>query len=262
MDWEDLWRYVVDEADRRFGRSIADDFLEQVKVSCVETRQSRPRLIPRLSDERADAFLHRAQVDGQFFLVRYSRRKWLEALVSHGHLRIFPATRYDDPSLNPAIRDNELEVAIQPHGLTAEVFDKAGRSKGTLEIAENLLTAVSQTNYYVNCLSGFLSPDLFPDFDADACVIIRDPRTYVSRILHALDARLGWRWGGTAEKIKYIDPLNTSVRQFNIPVAKHFHYAYQQEWRVAWWPADYMHDLPFLDLELGSMADCCTLLLP
>jgi hypothetical protein len=196
-------------------------------------------------------------------LVRYSTRERLEALVAHGRLRIFPASRYDDPSLNPAIRDKELELAIQPHGLKAEVLDRTGKPKGSIQVIDNLLTSVSTTNYYVHCLSGFLSPDLFPDFNADACIVIRDPGLYARRILDGLHARLPHpQWGGSLFEVKYVDPLNTSVRQFHVPIAKHFRFAYQREWRIIWVPAEEIRDLPNIDLELGSMEDCCTLLVP
>jgi hypothetical protein len=104
---------------------------------------------------------------------------------------------------------------------------------------------------------------LFADFDADACIVIRDPKTYVGRILDGLRVRLPHpKWGGDIFEVKYVDPLNTSVRQFHVPTAKHFRYAYQREWRIIWVPAQDVRDLPHIDLELGSMEDCCTLLAP
>jgi len=208
MGWEFLWRDAVDEAYRRFGESAARQFLERVQTGCAAARQSHPRL----SGDDVAAFIRRADVNGQSFLVRYSTRERLEALVAHGRLRIFPASRYDDPSLNPAIRDKELELAIQPHGLKAEVLDRTGKPKGSIQVIDNLLTSVSTTNYYVHCLSGFLSPDLFPDFNADACIVIRDPGLYARRILDGLHARLPHpQWGGSLFEVKYVDPLNTYV---------------------------------------------------
>jgi hypothetical protein len=197
MGCEYLWRDVVDEAHRRFGDSAAERFVDHVQRSCAAAWQSRPRLIPALSDNQLADFIRRADVAGKSFLIRYSKRERLEALVTYGRLRIFPATRYDDPSLNPFIRDKELELTIQPHGLTAEVFSRTNEPKGSIRVIDNQLTSVSPTNYYVHCLSGLLSPDLFADFDADACVVIWDPKLYVRRILDGLHAQLPYpAWGG------------------------------------------------------------------
>jgi hypothetical protein len=62
--------------------------------------------------------------------------------------------------------------------------------------------------------------------------------------------------------VKYIDPLNAAVRQFHVLIAKHFHFAHQQEWRIIWVPVQEARELLYVDLELGSMDDCCTLLVP
>jgi hypothetical protein len=263
MGWKHLWRDAVDEAYRRFDKSVAQQFLKHVRTSCAAAWHSRKRMTPVLSDDQVATFFRRAHVNGQSFLVRYSTRERLEALVARGQLRIFPATRYDDPSLNPAIRDNELEVTIQPHGLTADVFDTNGKPKGSIRIKDNRLATVSPTNYYVHCVSRFSSLELFPDFNANACVVIRDPKLYASRILDGLHARLPYpTWGGDVEQVKYVDPLNAATRQLQIPINKHFRFAYQQEWRIIWVPVQDAHGLQYIDLELGSMEDCCTLLVP
>jgi hypothetical protein len=263
MGWESLWRDAVDEAYRRFGVSVAEQFLEYIRISCRAAWRSRPRLIPELSKEATTAFIRRADINGTSFLVRYSRRRYLEPLVAHGELTIFPATRYDDPSLNPAVRDKELEVTIQPHGMTAEVFDRSGKAKGRIRVIDSRLSAMSQTDFYVHSLSRTLAPELFPDFDADACVVIRDPRLYVRRILDAMHAQLPHpAWGGDIEEVKYVDPLNIAMRQILIPLHKHFFYARQQEVRVIWMPTHGARELSYIVLNMGSMEDCCTLLVP
>jgi hypothetical protein len=69
-------------------------------------------------------------------------------------------------------------------------------------------------------------------------------------------------WGGDIEEVKYIDPLNAAVRHLHVLIAKHFHFAHQQEWRIIWVPVQDARELLYIDLELGSMEDCCTLLVP
>jgi hypothetical protein len=45
-------------------------------------------------------------------IIKYGRREHMTDLVERGRLRLTPASNYDDPSLNPAIRDAELEFSI------------------------------------------------------------------------------------------------------------------------------------------------------
>jgi hypothetical protein len=152
---------------------------------------------------------------------------------------------------------------MQPHGLAAEVFERTGKPKGPIRVIDSRLTAMSQTDFYAHCLSRTLAPELFPDFNADACIVIRDPQLYVERILDAFHAQLPHpAWGGDLEEVKYVDPLNIATRQILIPIHKHFYYARQQEMRVIWVPTHDAGELRHIDLNLGNMEDCCTLLVP
>jgi len=259
--WEYLWRDVVDEAYRRLGevggRAVVGRVVKQFDEDAL-TRQ-------RLPDDQAAAFLRRAGTEGSF-LVRYSKRQYLEELVSRGHLEIRPASSYNDPSLNPGARDDELRLAIRPNPseIKMEVIDhRTGQVKGLLEPIGSLLTTVAPTDYYVYCMSGLLSPDLFHDFDADACVLIRDRNIFQERLFEGLNSRLPYpTWGGRIERVRYVDPLNTAFRQFHVYYSKHFRYAYQQEYRVVWCPAatTAVTTLEIIRLELGDMRDCCELL--
>jgi hypothetical protein len=263
MGWDYLWRDVVDEAQRRFGDVGARAFGERVAKQCYADWQTRQRL-PR---DQAAAFLQRVRV-GSDFLVRYSKRRYLEEFVSRGYLEIRPASSYNDPSLNPGVRDDELRLAIQPNPseIRLEVIDRTtGQVKGRLEPVGSRLTTVAPTDYYVYCMSGLLSPDLFHDFGADACVLIRDLKVFQERLLEGLNSRLPYpTWGGQIERVQYVDPLNTTFRQFHVYYAKHFRYAYQQEYRVVWCPAATtpIVALDVIRLELGAMRDCCELLCP
>jgi len=259
--WDSLWRDVVDEVYRRFGDSGGgQEFLEQI----IKQFEADALTRPRLPDDQVAAFLDRASVDRDF-LVRYSKRRYLEEFVSQGHVQIRPASMYKDPSLNPGVRDDELRLAIQPNPSETklEVFGRNGQSKGRIEPIDSLLTMVAPTDYYVYCMSGLLSPDLFHDFGADSCVLIWDLKVFQERLLEGLNSRLPYpAWGGQIERVQYVDPLNTAFRQFHIYRAKHFRYAYQQEYRLVWCPAATtpVGALETIKLELGDMRDCCELL--
>jgi hypothetical protein len=257
MGWEGLWRDAVDETYRRFGNADAKPFVERVEATCVRSWDSRPGL----PDEQIDDFLRRTPK--KWDLVRYSKRRYLQDLVSHGRMRIAPAASYNDPSLNPAIRDDELTFGLSPNPseIKLEAFDgKTGKYKGNIHPI-GPLTIKLQTNYYVYCMSGFLSPQLFHDFGADACLIITDLNTFAGRLLNGLNARLPYpTWGGKIQKVSYLDPLHATYSQVGVLFSKHFSYAYQQEWRLVCYPASPTSELDPFYLELGRMADCCAVL--
>lgn len=261
MGWEQLWRDVVDEAKRRFGDVDGRWWAKQIDGECFAKWQARPHL-PK---DQAASLMQRAGTAGGFF-VRYSKRAYLEQLVSRGYVEVRPASSYDDPSLNEAIRDDELRLAIQPNPaeIKIEVFDsRTGEAKGSFAPIGSRVTSVAGSNYYVYCMSGVLAPHLFHDFDADACVLIRDPKVFVERLLDGLNSWLPHpSWGGDLETVKYVDPLNTGIRQFKVYSAKHYRFAYQREFRIVWYPAltTPLMKLGTIRLELGSMRDCCELL--
>jgi hypothetical protein len=260
LGWSSLWGDVIDEANRRFGDTAGAALLDRVTIKCNSQWLARPP-VPA---SQADDFLARSRAEG-FFLVRYSKRKYLAELLTNGAIRFSPASSYKDPSLNHAIQDDELTIDFEPNPseIRLELMDrKTGLPKDRLTLASNLLSAKSQTDYYILCLSGFLSPELFHDFGADSCVLVKKPETFLGRLFSAAEARLP-DWGGKVDTVKYLDPLNSTfsdIRTNGIFFSKHFRYTYQHEWRVVLSPPTFVRELPYLDLELGNLADCCELL--
>lgn len=59
------------------------------------------------------------------YLVKYGKFEYLQPAYERGIMKIFPASRYADPSLNYAIRDNELELKIH-HRPKSSLLDKLG----------------------------------------------------------------------------------------------------------------------------------------
>ena len=261
LGWDHLWRDVVDEARGRFGDTGGHDLMELVKAEFRTAWNARPRL----SSEAVRRFIRRAPT--RPFSVRYSKRKYLEDLVRYGRIRISSASCYNDPSLNPAVRDEELELAIQPNPseYRFEVIDPQTREvRQRIPVRGNIITTRAPTDYYILCMSDLLAPYLFYDFDADACVVFTKTELFLDRLVAALSARLPGEWIPAAARVQYVDPLNCSLRHFKIYIAKHFRYAYQQECRFVYCPASGDTNLlePLEDLRIGNMEDCCELLCP
>ena len=161
-------------------------------------------------------------------------------------LRVSPASLYNDPSLNYAIQDDELNLCINP--LLSEVkleFDrKTGKSKGKIKPKELTYTISSKTNYYVFCLSRILSPRLFLDFDkADGCLVIRNPNEFVELVLSSFEKTIEG-WDGFSDIVEYVDPFNCKTNDIDIFLSKHFRYAYQTRIPV-WVTKDSKHTLTY-----------------
>jgi hypothetical protein len=192
-------------------------------------------------------------------LVKYGKAKHLRAAFEKGVIRIAPAASMDDPSLNPAIRDRELEAYVQPppSEMTLHAYDgKTGKPKGVFNPIGNVIRRASRTNYYVYCLSGALAPRLFIDFGYDSCLIFREPAAFVGNLLQAVEAKLP-KWTGAGMPVKYYDPLNSRLEDLDVFSQKHFRFAYQKEYRIIWLPPREANGLQPVIVELGSLEGRC-----
>ncbi len=173
------------------------------------------------------------------FLVKYGEYKYLHPTYEKGKIRISPATAYQDPSLNLAINDDELNINIYFHPnreelreleILATELDNPYQTVGNIE-----WPVKARTNYYAYCLGADFSLRMFPDFQADSCLLIYDPKTFIERIFQAMSGLIS-NWKAFGSGIKYIDPYNTIPKEIAIYRTKHFKYAYQKEYRLCWMP--------------------------
>ncbi|HEV7375240.1 MAG TPA: hypothetical protein VGN95_11025 [Pyrinomonadaceae bacterium] len=212
-------------------------------------------------EQAAAAYKARTFVPSKF-LIKYGEFKYLKPAYEKGAIRISPASRYSDPSLNRAIRDEELELSIYYHSSRAknEILDEyADELNPPVPPTGNVAyTLTAPTNYYVYCLAAEYNYRLFGDFEADCCLIINNPQIFIERLTRAVGEKLpNWRSFGTG--VRYIDPLNTTKEELDIFFCKHFKYAYQKEYRMIWVPPTSEMALTHIDVELGSLKDCCEL---
>ena len=198
MDWYRLLQHVVDESLAR-GYPLFD--------SC-NIHQDVPKN-RRFSDgslcAKAAAALRGERLP-KGCLVKYGKRERMRELFKYGICRVAPASEYDVPRHNAAVRDKERELEFQ--GVGRNVHTDAFVSKACVESgnvpedwfiqeeyefvnmfnaglrffgrdhvalqSDNVITiALSMiTDYMLFCMSKILHPSLFSDFNADACVIV------------------------------------------------------------------------------------------
>ncbi len=194
-------------------------------------------------------------------LVKYGRAEHLRPAFQEGAVRIAPASSYNDPSLNPAMRDDELVVNLQPnpHLGTLTVFDRYTlRPKGVLHPETLTVTRAAQTNFYVYCVAAGVEARLFLDFDADSCLVITDELRFLERFASAVGEILPG-WSCVAGPVGYYDPLRTGLEHLSAFFSKHLRYCCQKEYRVVWVPPTDLQELDPLYVRLGDLSDCTEL---
>lgn len=214
-------------------------------------------------EQAAALFKNKILMPGRF-LVKYGKREYLLSTYERGAVRVFPASKYSDDSLNRAIRDEELELSVSYHPSRSKnaILDQyANELDSSVPAMGNVEHTIhAPTNYYVYCLAGEVHYRLFADFEADCCLIINDPEVFINRLLAGVNHELGnWKAFGTG--VQYIDPLNTTEDNLDVFFGKHFKFAYQREYRIIWIPPEPELILPEIDVELGSLRDCAELIL-
>jgi hypothetical protein len=191
-------------------------------------------------------------------LVKYGNANHLKGAMNTGGLLIKPASSYDDPSLNSAMRDDELELVVYRRSkLYTLLIDKYGNALKPIGPVHGVKQEVlrSPTNYYVYCMSMLRSLRMFGDFEYDAALVIHDIRKFVRQLGEQVRAHLGPGWSWSARPVKYIDPLRTQPDHLNVIECKHFAYAYQHEYRLIWVPDKPTAKLEPLFINVGPLRD-------
>jgi hypothetical protein len=254
--WIRLFVHVLEEHVLRFGpypKGFEDGFAQNLDLL---------KFVGPIGARANKAVAHASHL-GASSLLKYGQADHLKAMLETGRIRIAPASCYSDPSLNRAIRDDELQLDffLPPSEFKLEAFDhKTGRSKGPLQLVGNRFSVTSTSDYYVYCLSAALDPRLFVDFSSDACLVVKDPKGFSGRLVSALKAEFP-NWAVGLEQVKYVDPVSANPIEIQLFKTKHFRYAYQKEFRFVCLPPEPIEQLRLRFIELGNLQDCCELLL-
>jgi len=194
------------------------------------------------------------------YLVKYGKSKHLSQVMDVGKIRVNPASYYDDPSLNQAIQDKELEQKIYfPKGTKLKRQMDSGNYEEIKGILNISYTDKSPTDFYVYCLTKSYQHRLFDDFNYDACVLICDVNEFFRRFLDSLKKTYS-DWFLASGEVQYYDPFFLSS-PLNIPFSKHFRFWYQGEFRIVFKPKSPIEKLEPIDFYIGRLDDCCELIL-
>jgi hypothetical protein len=194
-------------------------------------------------------------------LYKFGKEQHLRELLNHGRLRIQPASNYNDPSLNHAIRDDELSISrvlLKSESQMEVVHSKSG-FKGPIEpLGDITVSTRSTTNYFASCFAAQFASRLYDDFEADACLYIRSRAQFKQRLWKATLSRLcGWNFRGG--RVGYIDPHRAGP-YVDVFFNKAQKYWYQHEFRFVWIPPQDAAELDPIFVELGPLIDIAELL--
>ena len=193
------------------------------------------------------------------YFVKYGKLADLKKLRDEGEIRLRPASDYSDPSLNLAIRDEELETVVGlPLGTRLKMQCDNGEYQ-ELPIAGRIFSRKkSETDFYIYCTAAKYDHRLFDDFDSDACLLVHEPKGFVRKIVETCkQSHSDWLF---AEKmVCYYDPLRLD-RIDDISLNKHFRFWYQREYKIVLKPTDPVKKLEPIKLRLGKVSDLCELI--
>jgi hypothetical protein len=248
-DWWRKWTHITAEFELRFGPYPAGWSSE----SLANWHYPKPEW-PEVPSE------YLALASRRDVLLKLGRRAHMEALLDQGQLRIAPASDYGDSSLNAAVHDDELSFeSIARPGFRVMVSDRPeGPYIPVGGLRQARMKSTLPTDYFVYCMSYSARPRLFGDFAYDACVVITDPRAFVTRV-ETVVARVLPDYQRGLGRVRYADPHFDHGR-LEIAMTKHFRFAYQCEFRMIWVPPNARKDLKPFFVTVGNLRDIATLI--
>jgi hypothetical protein len=253
--WPEIWTHVLEEMRLRHGPYPAG-FTREVLHS-----EPFPDLAGELAAKAAKVLSTLGGSRDVF--VRYSKREYIEALVARGALRIQPASAFRNPDHNGAVRDDELALVTSGVLSRDDIVRLVRNPQDVPPDAKDHRFEVkfkAAGNYWMYCLSTAIAPRLFVDFGADACVVIHDRKAFQERLRNAAAGPLRATVASDGAAT-YVDPLRPRSAQLSVPMAKHFRYSYQREYRFVWHPRSPTEQLSHVDVELGPLGDIADLIL-
>jgi hypothetical protein len=239
-------------------RLIVHTMLEQMERARMSVREfSEHELRETASASYTPPRLRTPFTGSPSCFAKFGKRAHIRDAFEKGTLRIAPAAAYNDPSLNAAQADNELEhYSVTPNEhLKCRILglDAAGREIEVPAQLEELLRGMLVRNFYVWCCSLGYDARLFHDFEADAVLVVRDKEAFRARLVAAVQKQLP-----AAERFErhllYYDPYTTRREQLTPMFSKNIRYLYQNEYRFAWMMPEGSTLASFF-VELGPLDD-------
>jgi hypothetical protein len=192
---------------------------------------------------------------------RFSKRRFLETFVNEGVISFSNSRQYrDGTALTQAQRDDEegRSFGARPKDGTLRLEPEDGSppilAKSVVHIDIRLAVPVC----YLLCLTKCYDPNRYADYDADACVEMRDIRQFMDRLKQQVSRTMhGWSVGATS--VEYFNPNFplTNSDLFRLICSKDNHYEWQAEYRVVLYNPDDPGSVDRIEVNIGPLTDIC-----
>jgi hypothetical protein len=183
-------------------------------------------------------------------LFRYDKYTYLDELVSHGMMRIGPASSFVKIENDIARQDEECSKKSFLPGAHTRITTLDGID---IPIIGDVERKTTSPNYYAFCMSCDWDQELFKYFKADACVVIKDVEGFVSRIEAAAKQQLP-NWYFHHCPVHYFDPYERIPNEYiDAGMSKDFKFSYQREYRFIWMPLNGEQADGYKLLALGNI---------
>ena len=295
--WHQLFRHVVVEMFLRGEPPVPHNLDPTVEKAMLFPDKD-------LCEKAADA-IEKVQISGPI-VVKYGKAEDIKKLFELGEVYMPPVSIYGDPEHNQAIHDEELTFSQY-----SVVANDAGYLKSTEVCANpqvlqnsdhrifplfqapnakrNEVTRIESKgpDAWVFCMSNLLTPRLFSDFSADACVVLSfdkfqelmcdalrpvmgkklfahghlhyaDPFGAYQETLYPPQVHLCYGEKNTTDERPFrpFGPNSELMRPPDVHFKKMFRYAYQREYRFVSYPPEYTKKINApIELTLGPLAD-------
>lgn len=195
-------------------------------------------------------------------LAKFGKREHIVPSLKEGRIRVAAASAYNDPSLNAAQMDEELQHLVRTPNerIEMKLYGKQTLDGPEVEITPQwgeLFRYMQVPNFYVWCCGLGYDARLFREFEADAALIVTDQKAFADRFSSAVEKQVP---KGKFEHrgIGYYDPHTTQRNQLIPAFSKNIKYLYQNEYRFVLWMPESKVLEPFI-VEIGSLEDIATI---
>ena len=202
------------------------------------------------------------------YWARVGETDHLLKMLHEGKIRFRPASSYDDPLLDPARRDRELEkvrkrpgratTIARPNGVQSNPIGEVSRARRSA-VEEN--GVLHDRDFWISSWSLEFDPRLFAEFTVaggppcDAVIVAWDTEALTERI-DAATARKLPDWFFAPIHIQYFDPHDLQPSPALHPsTEKDFSYAYQRELRLGLSPPTAVEKGQPIFLEVVRLTD-------
>lgn len=185
---------------------------------------------------------------------KFGKQIHTRTAFEEGVLRVAPASGFNDPSLNSAQRDDELQHwDVTPNKQLLMRLYGLDDQEISVDKSE-MLRGVTVPDFYVWCCGDGYDARLFHEFQRDAVLVIRNIVEFRSRLTTAMQKTLpGWTMKDGP--LSYYDPYTTRREELTPIFSKKLWYQYQNEYRFAWSAPDGARAAAPLFPILGPLTD-------